>query len=247
MKSLYKILFEIKVLHEYYLTNPDNGSVFQDARQADRLGWLVSRYTKDQPAVSGDLEFILQPGMTELFKNQRLVLIRTFSGFQVAVQVIESVQSGGTVSYAPLVPMDGRMNILILMRQQGGEFGHLTNGRLRRPIQSLYYFSNEQLTTPKTAPALSNPISPLTAGYTYEQGELVDLGSSIGICYYAGAARLTPPIAGNGFVNENDRLVVGSEFDYTFLASDNVSQATFTVKDKTGQDVFHTFTLKVTK
>ena len=117
MKLLYKILFEVKILHEYFLTNPDQTSVFQDATQTARLAWLSNRFAKEQPVLSADVNFQLPPCMTSLFKNQKLILLRSLAGFQVAIQVNE-VQSGGTVSYAPAVPLPANCNMLILMRQQ---------------------------------------------------------------------------------------------------------------------------------
>src|SRR5580700_5123152 len=183
MKLLYKILFEVKILHEYFLTNPDQTSVFQAAKQADRLTWLSNRYAKDQPVLSEDVQFQLPSGMARLFKNQKLILLKSWAGFQVAIQVNE-VQSGGTVAYAPAVPLPADCNILILVQQQVGQFGRLTNSRMQRPIPSLYYFSNEKLTSAKTAPVLSTAISAQSSSYTYEQGELSAEGSTIYTCYY---------------------------------------------------------------
>ena len=236
MKLLYKILFEVKILHEYFLTNPDQTSVFQDATQTARLAWLSNRFAKEQPVLSADVNFQLPPCMTSLFKNQKLILLRSLAGFQVAIQVNE-VQSGGTVSYAPAVPLPANCNMLILMRQQVGQFGRLTNSRMQRPIPSLYYFSNEKLTSAKTAPVLSTAISAQSSSYTYEQGELSAEGSTIYTCYYTGTTPAFPPVAGNGFANENDRLIVGPQFDYTFEASDNVTTAQFILKDSSGNTI----------
>jgi hypothetical protein len=237
MKLLYKILFEVKILHEYYLTNPDQTSVFQDAKQADRLTWLSNRFAKDQPVLSDDVQFQLPSCMTRLFKNQKMILLKSFSGFQVAIQVNEIPQSGGTFEYAPAVPLPANCNMLILVRQQVGQFGRLTNSRMQRPVQSLYYFSNEKLTTPKTAPVLSTAISAQSSTYTYEQGELSANGSTIDTCYYAGTTPTFTPVAGNGFANENDRLIVGPDFEYTFQASDGVTTAQFTLKDASGNTI----------
>src|SRR6185437_3336285 len=111
MKLLYNILFEVKVLHEYYLTDPDNTCVFQDAQQTDRLAWLDKRYKSDQPAGSDDLSFALPPYMAGPFTNQGLRLLSSLSGFQVAVRVKEN----GTGGYAPAIPLDGNFNLLVLM------------------------------------------------------------------------------------------------------------------------------------
>jgi hypothetical protein len=236
MKLLYKILFEVKILHEYFLTNPDQTSVFLATKQADRLTWLSNRYAKDQPVLSEDVQFQLPSGMARLFKNQKLILLKSWAGFQVAIQVNE-VQSGGTVAYAPAVPLAADCNILILVQQQVGQFGRLTNSRMQRPIPSLYYFSNEKLTSAKTAPVLSTAISAYSSSYTYEQGELSVEGSNIVTCYYTGSTPTHPPVVGNGFANENDRLIVGPRFDYTFEASDGVTTAQFTLKDGSGNTV----------
>ena len=235
MKLLYQILFEVKVLHEYFLTNPDNTSVFQDATQTDRLAWLNDRYTKDQPVLE-DLGFGLAAATVEAFRNQGLILLNSFSGFQVAVQVTETIQ-GGTVTYAPIVPLAPDFNMVILMQQPEGQFGLLTNGRLQRPVPALYYFSNEQTGSPKTAPVLSNPVPARVAGYTYEQGELSAVGSAVTICYYTGTTPNFITVPGDGFVNESDRLIVPTEFEYSFLPSDQVTQATFTLKDAGGNPV----------
>jgi hypothetical protein len=237
MTLLYNILFEVKVLHEYYLTDPDNTSVFQDAQQVDRLAWLDKRYKSDQPAGSDDLRFVLPSCLSNAFRNQDIRLLPSLSGFQVAVRVKGTLQSDGSTLYAPAIPLAGSFNMLVLIQQASGEFGLLTNGRLARPVQSLYYFSNADLGQAKTAPVLSQPISPQVSGYAYEQGELSASGADIELCYYTGTTQKFETVPGNGFVNENDRLVVGREFDYTFQPSDNVTTAQFVLKDQTGNTV----------
>jgi len=237
MKLLYKILFEVKILHEYYLTNPDNTSVFQDATQTERLAWLASRYEADQPAISPDVTFALPSSMIKPFKNQGLVLVNSYSGFFVGVQVTESAPSGATQTWAPAITLANDFNILVLIQQQEGQFGQLTNGRMQRPVPSLYYFSNEAVGSPKTAPALSTAISTQSTAYAYEQGELSAVGSDIYTCYYTGTTPTFPPVPGNGFVNENDRMIVGTQMAYTFNPTDNVTEAQFTLKDNTGATV----------
>ena len=236
MRLLYNILFEVKVLHEYYLTDPDNTSVFQDARQTDRLKWLDRRYKSEQPAASDDLSFELPSWMTAPFRNQDLRLLDSLSGFQVAVRVNETVQAGTTV-YSPAVALDGNFNLIILMKQQTGQFATLTNSRMRHPVAALYYFSNADLGAAKTAPVLSRRISANLPGYAYEQGELSLSGTNVQLCYYNGTTQAFETVPGNGFVNENDRLIVGREFEFNFEESDNVTQAQFVLKDPGGNSV----------
>jgi hypothetical protein len=237
MKLLYQILCEVKVLHEYYLTNPDNTVVFQDATQTERLAWLTNRYAEDQPVIGDDLEFVLPAAMVRPFANQGMVLVKSLGGFLVGIQVNETVQSNGTITYAPAIALDPTFNIVVLMRQVQGEFALLTNGRLQRPVQTLYYFTNEQVQGPRTAPVLSAPISPWVSGYPYEQGELSAIGSVIYTSYYIGSTQAKAEVPGDGFANENDRLITGTDFDYTFLPSDNVTEATFTLQDQSGNTI----------
>jgi hypothetical protein len=242
MNLIYQILCDVRVLHEYYLTDPNNASVFQDATQIERLAWLTRRGQEGLPAGAKDLQFILPPCMTTLFRNQDLRLLPTITGFQVAVRVNPTTQ-GGTTRYLPAIPMPAAMNLIILM-QTGDSFPGITNSRMKRPVTSLYYFSNVSLGNgAKTAPALSRPISAPIAGYTYEQSELVANGSQIQVYYYIGNNTSPTPedVPGNGFVNENDRLIVPTTFDYNFQLADNVTSAQFTLKDS-NNNVVRTYT-----
>jgi hypothetical protein len=232
MNLLYQILCEVRVLHEYYLTDPDNSSVFQDTTQSGRLAWFTRREQTGLPAGSKDLQFVLPPCMTSLFRNKGIQLLPADSGFQLGLRVTQTVV-GGTTRYAPAIPLAGIVNLIILMKT-GVSFPAITNGRMQRPVPSLYYFSNVSLGSPKTAPALSRPISADVTGYPYEQGELVANGSQIELKYYTGGGLTEEPIPGNGFANENDRLIVPTTFDYTFLSTNPVTSAQFTLKDTSG-------------
>jgi len=104
-------------------------------------------------------------------------------------------------------------------------------------LENRYYFSNADLGQAKTAPILSRPISSQVPGYPYEQGELSASGANIELCYYNGSTQQFEAVPGDGFANENDRLVVARAFDYTFQPSDNVMTAQFVLKDQGGNTV----------
>src|SRR5580692_10708257 len=142
MNLIYQILCDVRVLHEYYLTDSNNSSVFQDATQIERLAWLTKRNQEGLPAGSKDLQFTLPPCMTTVFHNQDLRLLPSVSGFQLAVRVNPTTQ-GGTTRYAPIIPLAGTTNFIILIKA-GDNFPGI-NSRMKRPINSLYYFSNVSL------------------------------------------------------------------------------------------------------
>ena len=58
MSSLiYKTLFEIKLMHEFYLTEKDGNTIFDLADQKDRINFLLNQYTIDRSSVNKDIEF----------------------------------------------------------------------------------------------------------------------------------------------------------------------------------------------
>ncbi len=237
MKILYKILFEVKVLHEYYHTDSNRQSVFDTTiykTQQDRINFLDTRFMSDRPSVSNNLFFLLSPTTHDDFRGRHMVLLQSYSGFQVAVSVNEVVVNGVT-AYKPAVPIEDNFNIVVLMYQASGQFSRLSNGRSQRNIPSLYYFSNEKITDAKTAPSLSNPIAAKDNNYLYEQGELYKDGADIRM-YYKDTTNTDNYIKaiGDGYANETDRLVISPRFDYTFEKTANVTNAKFSLKDQQG-------------
>jgi|GEM_PF-273369 len=243
MRILYKILFEVKVLHEYYLTNPPDDSIFSQATPQGRMQFLLARYSEDVASVNEDLSFLLTREQVALFRNYHLVLINSYSGFQVAAEVSSSKLPDGSTVYEPLVPLPDDLNLLIGISENRPFMDQITNGRLNTAVQAARYFSNEKVFDPKEFPCLSSPLQPTTAGYPYEQGELASFGPGDIRAYYYYDVGNPPlkdqwlPVPGDGFSGEQDRIVVAPRFYYLFAAGDAVSSAVFELKDGNGQSV----------
>jgi hypothetical protein len=246
MNILYKILFEVKVLHEYYLTDPQGNSIFDLPTQAARLQFLEGRFATDISPVNEDLIFSLTEDQQALFRNYRMVLINSYSGCQVAIAVNASLQSDGTTLYTPVIPVPENLNLTIGISEARSFIDQLTNARMATVVNAARYFSNEQVFTPKVFPSLSTPLQAYTTGYGYEQGELASYGpNDIRAYYYYVDESQQPPvgedswakISGQAFSGEQDRLAVSPRFFYSFSAADGVSNAVFQLKDGTGQIV----------
>ncbi len=184
MRTLYKILFEVKVLHEFYLTDPQGNSVFDLAAQADRMQYLLGRFTGDVASVNEDLKFCLPTEQKALFRNYHMVLINSYSGFQVAIEVNDSQLADGTTVYTPVIAPGADMNMLIGIHETRSFIDQVTNGRLSTAVKAARYFSNEKVFDAKVFPSLSSPLEAMVAGYTYEQGELVSFGAGDIRAYY---------------------------------------------------------------
>ena len=241
MRILYKILFEVKLLHEYYLTNPPGDSIFSQATQDGRMQFLLDRYTEDVASINEDLSFLLMPKQQALFRSHHLHLLNSYSGFQVAVEVSTSQLPDGTTVYTPLIPLPDDLNLLIGISETRPFMDQITNGRLSTAVQAARYFSNERVLGAKAFPCLSTPLQPVTAGYSYEQGELASFGANDIRAYYYYTVGNPPvkdqwlPVPGDGYSGEQDRLVVSPRFYYRFGSADTVTNAVFELTDGNGQ------------
>jgi len=243
--ALYKTLFEVLVLHEYYLTDPDQTSVFDANNVTDASGYVAARMQQGRPSVTDVLQFSLPAATQQVFSRQQMRLITGYSGFQVVVRVTASTQADGTVVYTPLVPIDGNCTMLVLLQETGGGLEEITNGRMQRPTNSGYFFSNTPVPGAKTFPSLSNPIPAKSAAYSYEQGELLSDKNTVKAYYFDGKGPQYLAVSGNGFVNESDRVLVGTSFSWRFKPTDAVTSATFSLKDPSG-NVLKTITATAT-
>jgi hypothetical protein len=234
-------LFEVKVLHEYYLTNPKGDTVFDLNNQADRLLFLADRMDKDAVSVNKDISFEVPPELVQLFKDHHLRLLTSYSGCKVGIEVTASFLPDGTRVYTPKIPLPAGLSIMLLIRVNNPVFHTITNSRIVNPVPATYYFSNDSVLSALNFPALSSRIADYTASYTYEQGELATIAPNSVKAYYSdNNADKWLPLHGNDYVHEGDRCMLPLRFNYTFPAGANVTQATFTLKDNTG-NVLNTF------
>ena len=57
MDLLYKTLFEIKLMHEYFLTKEDGTNLFSEPDPQKRLDLLDQLYAMERPAMDTDIGF----------------------------------------------------------------------------------------------------------------------------------------------------------------------------------------------
>lgn len=241
MQTIYKILFEVKVLHEYYLTNPKGDTVFDLDNQSDRLLFLNDRLNKDAASIDNDISFELTPELWQLFKDHHLRLLRSYSGCKVGIEVNASFLPDGTRVYTPKIPLPTDLPISLLIRVKNPVFHTITNSRIVTPVPATYYFSNDSVLSALNYPSLSSRIADFTASYTYEQGELATIAPNSVKAYYSdNNADKWLPLHGNDYVNEGDRCLLPLRFNFTFPTGANVTQASFTLKDGAGT-VINTF------
>jgi hypothetical protein len=242
MEIQYKILFEVRLLHEFYLTNSDGTSIFTLALP-QRTTFLQNRFARNERNIGSDLFFQVPEPAAIVFRNFHLRLLPTYAGFKVAVEV-KQVAIGPLIGYQPLVSLPDNLCLPIQIIRRGYEADQVTNTRMQRNIPAAFYFSNENIPGAKTHPFLTENIAPvILMPDLYEQGELALHAPSDVRSYYIdelNAEQWLPvptPVASGGYASEKDRLLVKPDFYYSFLPGDNVNNATFKLIDNTNTTI----------
>ena len=238
MPLVYKTLFEVKILHEFFLTEKDGKTIFELPNQADRINFLLDEYALERISITNDLQFNFPSHLQLDYKGIFLKLIPGYSGFKVLTRVNARTMPDNSLVYEPAAILPDDLNIYVLLSRNDTSIDSYTNSRIGRSLPSTYFFSNEDILNPKIFPFLTNKISPFNPAYSYEQGELASFGPSDIREYYKNAGGdQWNNISGNEFANENDRFLVPLKFFYVFSNAGNVTQATFVLKDQSANTV----------
>ncbi len=233
MSVIYKTLFEVKLMHEFYLTAKDGKTVFALPDQTDRINFLFDQFAEGYPSINAEIEFAFPPKLEEIYHNLRLRVISTYSGFRVLMRVNQKILADGSLIFEPIFPLPDDFNIYILLKKKSNVVESYTHSQINKPMASSYIFSNENISGAKAFPFLTNPVSAFNGASLYAQGDIASYGvNDIREYYNDGTADKWETIAGSAFTNENDQLLVPLKFYYSFIDDTNITQATFTIKDK---------------
>lgn len=237
MNTVYKVMTEVKVLHEYYLTEETGKTIFEYATQQERNDFLARSFEANRLTIANDISFDVLPDTAEVFGSHRLRVIPSYFGFKILVQVAEEVLADNSIAFRPVLPLpDG---IIVGLKKKNTAMDAFTNGRISTALPSIFFFSNTGEPATKDFPILSARVPAFSLLTSYEQGEL-SLSSSGTVQSYSvddNGNEQWIPVPGNGFVNEQDRVLVTPEFDYKFPLQTSVTTASFRLLDAAGQQI----------
>lgn len=239
MSIIYKILFEVKLLHEFYLTESKGETIFDLPAQKDRVAFLRDKFNAERESINSDVDFAVPPESAAVFANYHLRLLTTYSGFKVAAEVNALKQPDGSIFYAPKIPLPDDLNIPVLMIKKSVFWDSFSNKTVQPPTDAGYYFSNENITGSKAFPLLAAEVNMFDAGAAYEQGQPVKFGANDYREFYRDDAGNVQwiSLSAAGFANDNDRLLLSSTFYYSFPPAANVSVADIKITDANGNVV----------
>jgi hypothetical protein len=237
MAAIYKILCEVKWLHEYYLTASNGETVFDFPSQNDRINFLFQQFVKDGKTINHHLEFVIPEPFQQLFKDYNLRIVPSYSGFKLAVKCTKKILPEGTTVFQPTATIPDALDIMIMARERNN-IHSISNISLKSPFAPRFYFTNDEFPLVKTYPFLSAPVAAFDPARLYEQGEIAEFAANdVREFLNNGAVDPWLPLQGTGYINESERLLVPLAFSISFSAVDNVSDVIFTLKDANGNEV----------
>jgi hypothetical protein len=209
----YKILFEVRILHDYYLSDRLGNSFFSLEENAQTT-LLDDKLRKERYDIHADLELLLGHRDQVFFRNHKMKMVKTKLGFFVGMEVNAEKSAGGKLIYKPVIPPREDTCLKIGLGLKNQIFIHISNLPLSTEKDELLYFTN---TGEKKKNILSQPIAKLEDGQGYNMGDLSKRGNFIykAVEKNSGETGAWQRISGNGYVHQADLFPVRQEPWYT--------------------------------
>ena len=232
----YHRLFEVRILHEFFLLEEDKLSFF-DLSKEDQLTQLEKRISFGHYQLMNDLNIEPDIKTKKHLKNLRLKFIQTTTGMTLAcgsmVQRMDGIDY--TVPEIALTsggPASSSIELNFLVRLKKSAFFNYTAVPLNSKRTGGYIFSN--ITSTVESPdyiSLSQPIPSFNAGETYLSGDIADHSGNLKEAFaHTSTPEFWEEVKGTGFVNENDRRVFAKRFTYYPQSSELNDPITFSLK-----------------
>src|SRR5690606_24631095 len=138
MRTLYKPLFEVKLLHEFYLTDRTGNHVYDLSAQADRLDFLFQKYESFAEEINNDLSYEVSESYQDMLKNYGLKLLPSYSGLKVLIEVKLKKLASGVSTFEPIHKLGDDLHIPVLIKRRTSRIDSITNQKLERNINSYY-------------------------------------------------------------------------------------------------------------
>jgi len=149
---MYKTLFEIKLMHEYFLTKEDGSNLFSEPDPQKRLDLLDQLFAIDRPGMDSDIGFDFPEELKSQTRNYGLKGVPSYGGCKVVIRVNKIVQPDQSVVFEPFYPIPDPAEMVILFIKKNNFPDIYSNERIARSIPALYLFSNENIPDARLLP-----------------------------------------------------------------------------------------------
>lgn len=198
----YYRLFEIRLLHEYFLIGEDRLD-FYSRSASEREAILQQRVQLGNYKIMDDLVIRPTRQTAQLLKNYRLKFKPTLVGIIVGGE--GKLTESGTIQ--PFIPLDGDLELNFKIEVSNPLFKNYTLLPLKNNVVGNFLFSNNgQLEQSTSFKSLSQAVPEFQPGNNYVAGELTNLAGILNEAVAdTDSINHWSPISGIGYVNENDR------------------------------------------
>ena len=201
----------------------------------ERQTLLESKLQFERYDVRNFLEIIPTARCRNTMRNFKMKFSNGGLGGFVGIEVVE--ESGG---FRPKIELDQDLSLTFFLRIKDPNVWTFSQANLRREAPYIYYFTNQNPNSDKNFPSLSTPVSTFQPGRFYEMGELANVGGVI----RTARERTNSNAIGNwdevnldGYVNEDDRVLISKRFAYRFADPTGITSATFSIVDENATNV----------
>jgi hypothetical protein len=208
----YKILFELRIVHDYYLIDNSGGSAFA-LPTTDREHLLQAKVRAGQYDQRRDFDFLLNREDLKKLRDYRIRFIKTPMGFFAAMEVESEEDGSGNRRYRPFIPPPPDAYLAFAIDAINPLIGNITALHLGDPDGLIYYFSNAGAHNDN---ALASPVSSLIndGSQAYLMGELAEeAGATLQALEDNDGSNPAQweTIAGAGYVHQGDRSLDTSD------------------------------------
>lgn len=236
MELLYKTLFEVNLLSEYFLLREDGSSFFDLVNSTDRQQRLQQAFDADRESIARDIHFAFPASMQETYNNYGLKLLPSYTGCRVLIRVKRQVLANQTTVFLPYFGLPCGLDIFITLEKKNSLPNVYMNAGVSNTVPAIFLFSNENIPDAKTSAFIVNKPPVYAVNQFYEQGALVlDSGNLLQEIYYDtnGARQFKKVVpAIQDFAGTNDCVLVPWSFNYLLPGKAQVNQLTCTLKDQ---------------
>ena len=232
---VFKRLFEVQILHEYFLLNDKGVSIFSlsDIEQ-DQL--LFEKFKHRQYNVKQQFGIEPTKDTEKKLRGLKLKFAMTDLGFIVGIEVVVSTENGVT-NYMPRIKWQEGEKLYFNLKSVNEYFGSITNTRLKTNAPAKHFFSNKNKSKYNNSLIITNSVASIKTNRIYEMGELALINGIV----------QTPNENTDGtdlskwssitdfkYANEADKILLPQKFTYKFPYENAIKQAKFTLKKEDG-------------
>jgi hypothetical protein len=230
----YRKLFEVRILHEFYLSQNSIKSFF-DQDDNTRTNYLDTQVQNNRYDIWKDLSVEPSEATIKTMEDYHLRFVRTKTGFFMGIKAKEEKDL-----FSPFITPTEEIPFTYQVKVKNPYFKNFTNLRLNSTLPSIYYFSNSNKEGTKVFPSFSVPVLAFSNGRIYELGEVSDIGGTVmeaitsTTTSHVGNWRIYPLVS---TAHEGDRVLLPLQFYYSFERDSDVRNVVFTLSTSLGKIV----------